>query len=80
MAEFKKYKRSKIAEIRDLEPGETVSSLVNDGISVSQEDRKLKFSVFSEGKVARDPKNHKDKRYINPEYFKENFQLANEDY
>lgn len=74
MSEFKKYRRTAIAEMRDLDADENMGVLIEMGVSVSDEDRRLEHSEFIRGKVARNPKNHKDQWYINPTYVKDNFE------
>ena len=64
MSEFKKYKRTNIAEMRPYVPGEDLS-----GISVSQEDNPAQ----DRGMIARNPNNHDDQWYVNRAYFEENF-------
>jgi len=72
--EFKQYRRKQIAELRELEVDETFEVLEAKGISVSTEDKLLPISKFSKGKVARNPKNHKDQWYVADKYFQENFE------
>lgn len=72
MSEFKKYRRTNIAEMRDFTDTEINSGLV--GVSVSDEDNKLPHFEFIKGKVARNPENHKDQWYVSREYFLGNFE------
>jgi hypothetical protein len=51
--------------MRPYEPGEELSS-----ISVSKEDHPK-----AGGMIARNPANHADQWYINPEYFAKNFEV-----
>lgn len=70
---FKKYRRSNLAEIRDLRMGESKEDLELNMVSISSEDDKLPINEFLQGKVARNPKNIKDQWYIAKKYFDENF-------
>jgi len=65
MSEFKKYRRSGLAEMRPYVLGEDLSI-----ISVSSEDD----PSSDMGMVARNPNNHKDMWYVAATYFKENFE------
>jgi len=57
---FKKYVRTNIAEMRDLEKDENKTTLLHQNISISKEDLSLDDVDFMQGKIARNPKNHKD--------------------
>ena len=74
MSEFKKYRRTNIAEMRDLTEEEKLTGLV-DGSSVSSEDDRLPIDEFVEGKIARNPDNHDDQWYVARKYFVENFEI-----
>lgn len=67
MSEFKKYKRTQIAELRRYIPGETLK-----GVSISPED--VKNGSPKEGDmIARNPKDHADQWLVSQTYFQENF-------
>jgi len=61
---FKPYRRTAIAEMRPYIPGEDLST-----ISVSREDHPVEG-----GMIARNPANHQDQWYVNPQYFAANFE------
>jgi len=65
MSEFKKYRRTNIAEMRPYIHGEDLT-----GISVSEVD----VPNLDMGMVARNPLNHKDQWYVARKYFKDNFE------
>ena len=69
MTEFKKYRRTQIAEIRAYEPGEVLS----DRVSISPADREA-GSPKSGDVIARNPKNHNDQWLIAADYFAVNFE------
>lgn len=72
MNEFKQYKRKGLSEMRQLVWGEDLS-----GISISDPDKELKKefpSVFMQGYIARNPKNHADMWYVAKDYFDENLE------
>ena len=71
---FKKYRRTQIAEIRDLLPHENPTILWRNNISVSPEDYELSPKNFAKGKIARNPENHNDQWYIAYDYFYYNFE------
>ena len=75
MGEFKKYRRTNIAEMRSLTTKEK-DELLLDGVSVSNEDDLLPEDEFIKGKVARNPQNHTDQWYVAMEYFENNFEEA----
>lgn len=64
MSEFKKYRRTNIAEMRPYVPGEDL-----EGISVSDVD-----TPQEGGMIARNPNDHEDKWYVSHTYFAENFE------
>lgn len=65
MNEWKKYRRTNIAEMRPYISGECLM-----GISVSEvDDPESDF-----GMIARNPLNHKDQWYIAKKYFENNFE------
>ncbi len=65
LMEFKKYKRSGLAEMRPYIPGEDLAL-----ISVSKED-----TPEEGGMIARNPHNHADQWYVAKDYFAANFEL-----
>jgi hypothetical protein len=70
--EFKQYRRTNIAEIRRVLFSDDLM-----GVSISDPDKELKRdfpSVFAQGYIARNPKNHEDKWYIAKDYFDDNFE------
>lgn len=82
MREFKRYRRTKIAEMGELTSTEVsyvdvVALLEGKGISISDEDKKLPLGEFLSGKIARNPENHKDQWYVAKKYFEDNFELEN---
>lgn len=62
---WKKYRRTNIAEMRPYIPGEDLT-----GISVSDVDKPER----DKGMIARNPKNHKDQWYVARAYFEDNFE------
>jgi hypothetical protein len=70
MAEFARYRRKQIAELRPYVPGETLS-----GVSISDVD-KQGGSPKQGDMIARNPKNHADQWLVAAEYFRENFEPA----
>lgn len=67
MTEFKKYRRTNIAEMRPYIPGEDLTS-----VSVSPTDN----PISDLGMIARNPKNHADQWYVARQYFEDNFESA----
>jgi hypothetical protein len=65
--EFKKYKRTNIAEMRPYIKGEDLTH-----ISVSEVDD----PENDMGMVARNPQNHNDQWYVAKQYFEDNFEEA----
>lgn len=72
MSEFKEYKRSQIAEMREVTSTEIAEGL-DFNISVSNEDFK-KGSPKIGDMIARNPKNHLDQWLVAEQYFKDNFE------
>jgi len=70
--EFKKYRRTNIAEMRPYIKGEYTKSSGLPGVSVSNEDNPEEDM----GMIARNPKNHKDQWYVARKYFEDNFELV----
>lgn len=62
--DFKKYRRTNIAEMRPYVLGENLTD-----ISVSPTDDPSNDM----GMIARNPLNHKDQWYVSKKYFEENF-------
>lgn len=71
MLEYKRYRRTQIAEMADWEPGFDM-----DGVSVSVEDAKA-GSPKPGDKIARNPANHNDRWLVAAAYFAVNFEPAN---
>jgi hypothetical protein len=79
MTDWKQYRRKGFVEARPCNKGDVVSETE---ISISEVDKIACFR-FSEdvwvclvdgGMIARNPDNPKDQWYINPEYFKKNYE------
>lgn len=70
MAEFTRYRRKQIAELRPYVPGENLA-----GVSISDVDKEA-GSPKQGDMIARNPKNHADQWLVSAEYFRENFELA----
>lgn len=64
--EFRKYRKSKIAEGRPYMEGEDLG-----GISVSERD-----TPGPGGMIFRDPSNPEDQWYVNASFFTKNYELA----
>ena len=64
MNEFKKYRRTNVAEMRPYIQGEDLTN-----ISVSDVDN----PETDMGMIARNPKNHNDMWYVARKYFDDNF-------
>lgn len=69
MSEFKRYRRTQIAEIRPFGEGEVLP----DRVSVSKPDREA-GSPKPGDMIARNPKNHDDQWLIARAYFEANFE------
>jgi hypothetical protein len=63
--DWKKYRRTNIAEMRHYVEGEDLFN-----VSVSPEDN----PATDKGMIARNPKNHKDQWYVARKYFEDNFE------
>lgn len=83
MSEFRRYRRSKIAELRDVTQADIDQHLNFGGIypkdstvqvSISSEDLKMGSPHLGD-KIARNPLNHRDQWLVAGEYFKENFEV-----
>jgi len=83
--EFKKYRRSQVAELRPVEQSdidhfshqydERLPAFVEWNVSVSNEDLKSGSPKIGD-MIARNPKNHNDQWLIAEQYFKDNFEDA----
>lgn len=69
MSEFKKYRRTAIAEMRPYVPGEVWP----DNISISKPDID-NGSPKAGDMIARNPKNHEDQWLVASAYFADNFE------
>lgn len=72
MSEWQKYRRTNIAEMRPVIPGEDFK-----GVSISGPDAGLMVTdraEFDRGFVARNPQNHDDQWYVARAYFEANFE------
>lgn len=67
MAEFKRFLRKQIAELRPFVVGEVLS-----GVSISAEDHRA-GSPKQGDMIARNPKNHADQWLVAAAYFSDNF-------
>ena len=83
-AEFKQYKRSQIAEMREVKEGD-INSYENHGfLHISSEPFGNNVSISDADKqngspkigdmIARNPKNHSDQWLVAEQYFKDNFE------
>lgn len=68
MIEYRKYRRSQIAELADWQPGFDMS-----GVSISDTDKAAGSPQLGD-KIARNPKNHADRWLVASEYFTANFE------
>lgn len=68
LGEFRKYRRSQIAELRPYVPGEDMSL-----ISISIPDKEAGSPKLGD-MIARNPKNHDDKWLVAQQYFLDNFE------
>lgn len=83
MEEFKKYKRTQIAEMRPVTK-EDIQSFLNDKNLHSLRDTEFRVSISDVDKyngsprigdmIARNPKNHNDQWLVAEQYFKDNFE------
>lgn len=74
--EWKKYRRTNVAEMRSVRPGEFAKAEDGVRISISDPDAALPQGEFERGFVARNPDNHADQWYVNPTYFAANFEAV----
>lgn len=68
--EFKKYKRTNVAEMRPYIKGEDMTN-----ISVSKPDAE-RTPEIDMGMIARNPMNNEDQWYVARAYFNDNFELV----
>lgn len=73
MSDYKRYRRTQIAEMADWELGFDMA-----GVSVSEVDRDA-GSPKAGDKIARNPSNHADRWLVAAAYFAANFEPLNED-
>ena len=71
MENFKKYRRTQIAEMRPVTQGDIYEGL-DFNISVSNEDFKNGSPKIGD-MIARNPKNHNDQWLVDKQYFQDNF-------
>lgn len=64
MNEWKRYRKSGVAEMRPYLPGENLA-----GISIT-----VGLLPQTGGMIARDPKNHLDLWYVSPTFFERNYE------
>jgi len=76
MNEFKKFKRTQIAEMRPVIQEEITEGL-EFNISVSNEDFKNGSPKLGD-MIARNPINHNDQWLVAEQYFKDNFECSDE--
>lgn len=86
MKDFKKYRRTQIAEMRPVTFSD-ISDFVNDQIIHSIRDTEFKVSISEVDKlngspkigdmIARNPLNHNDKWLVAKQYFEDNFENIN---
>jgi len=68
--EYKEFQKTGITEMRPYRLGESM-----DGITVSKDD----YPAKDQGMIARDPKNHENRWYVNREFFEKNYEECVED-
>jgi hypothetical protein len=83
MSEFKKYRRTQIAEMRQVTK-EDIRAFENDKIPHSIRDTEFRVSISEADElngspkigdmIARNPKNHFDQWLVAEKYFKDNFE------
>ena len=76
MREFKKFRRTQIAEMREVSQEEITEGL-EFNISVSNEDFKNGSPKIGD-MIARNPINHKDQWLVAEQYFKDNFERSDQ--
>jgi hypothetical protein len=83
MSNFREFKRSAIAEMREVTEAD-LKSFENDKVIYSMRDTEFKVSISEADlrngspkigdKIARNPKNHLDQWLIAKQYFEDNFE------
>lgn len=81
MEKFKKYRRTQIAEMREVtqndielfKAGDTIPASFQFKVSISSADLKNGSPKIGD-KIARNPKNHNDQWLVAEQYFKDNFE------
>ena len=81
MEKFKKYRRTQIAEMREVtqndielfKAGDTIPASFQFKVSISGADLKNGSPKIGD-MIARNPKNHNDKWLVAEQYFKDNFE------
>lgn len=71
--EFKKYRRTNIAEMHKYNPNDMYSKEFMDKISISQADKE-NGSPKEGDMIARNPENHNDLWLVAKDYFEQNFE------
>ena len=74
---YKQYQRIAITEMRPVIGKDTLSSLIDDGVSISDVDF-INGSPCIGDMIARNSDNHNDKWLVNADYFKSNFKPIGE--
>ena len=85
MNEFKKYRRTQIAEMRDVTQRDVNEYYVKGNIEVEvEDDKRIAVSISDVDRrngspkigdmIARNPKNHLDQWLVAKEYFEDNFE------
>ena len=74
--EFKKYKRTQIAEMHEYNPDDMYSKEFMDRVSISATDKE-NGSPKKGDMIARNPKNHDDMWLVARQYFNDNFEPIN---
>lgn len=72
MDDYKRYRKTQIAEMVDWEPG-----FAMDNVSVSDADRANGSPLLGD-KIARNPANHNDRWLVAKAYFEANFEAIEE--
>lgn len=70
MSEFKRYRRTNIAEMRPYVLGEDLTHISVAEVDTPEQDM---------GMIARNPDNHKDQWYVARAYFEKNFEPIEEE-
>ena len=77
MKQFKKYRRTNIAEMRPVTAEEAMNKSLASNISISPQDKE-NGSPYLQDMIARNLKNHNDQWLVAEKYFKGNFELIKE--